>query len=63
MLLVATIAFLTAATCLTAINMVLHLGTERFNVPGLAGPSPRVQLLIFSSRTCPQFCSSVASVD
>lgn len=53
MLLVATIAFLTAATCLTAVNMVLHLGTERFNVPGLAGPSPRVQLVIFLIANVP----------
>ena len=53
MLLVATIAFLTAATCLTTINMVLHLGTARFNVPGLAGPSPGVQLAIFLIANVP----------
>ncbi len=47
MLLVATTAFLNAAGCLTAINMVLHLGTARFDIPGLANPSPRVQLALF----------------
>src|SRR5947209_2590810 len=47
MLLVATTAFLNAAACLTAINMALHLGTARFDIPGLADPSPRFQLFVF----------------